>query len=273
MLLAAAAAVAAMPGIALATPRSLPFTYPYETLPEGALEVEQYIDLIPVRVARELPDGTTDGVVSMRSVLQTELEYGLTDKLEVALYFMFRQGASAGTPFMRFQGLKQRLRYRFKENGEWPINVGIYLELAELHNELEFEEKILLSRRFGALNIAANLWVEQEWYWQDRETKFIFNPTIGAAYELSPKLTIGAEYWVRGRFDKATAPATPAMDGALDDSPTATVHYAGPTVMLQGTKGFISVGVYARLDNLGSGVAVGDSFGKLWIRALIGIDL
>lgn len=265
-----AALALAAPAPALANPRPLPFSYPYETLPGGALEVEQYADLIPVRVARELPDGTTEGVVSVRSQLQTELEYGLTDRLEVALYFTFRQGGSATTPFLRFQGVKQRLRYRFKELGEWPINVGVYLEVAELHNEIELEEKLLLSRRFGALNVVANLWIEQEWYFQTEEVKHIYNPTAGVTYEVSPRLSLGAEYWARGRFDSDRGPTD--MDGTTDAT-TSTVHYAGPTLLLQAKKIWLSAGAYARLDTLGSGVAVGDPFGKVWIRALLGIDL
>ena len=71
-----------MPALASASPRPLPFSYPYETLPEGKLEVEQYTDLVPIRVERENPDGTLDGVFGVRSILQTELEYGLTDHID-----------------------------------------------------------------------------------------------------------------------------------------------------------------------------------------------
>lgn len=266
-----AVSLAASVAPAAANPRALPFSYPYETLSRDALEVEQYVDLVPVRVARELADGTTDAVTSLRSILTTELEYGITDRLEVALYFAFRQGGSADTPFLRFQGLKQRARYRFAEQGEWPINVGIYLEIAELHNELEFEEKILLSRRFGPLNVIANLWIEQEWYWQTEETKFIYNPTIGAAYEISPRLHVGAEYWVRGRFDSDDP--DDATNVGNSDNVTKAVHYAGPTLMFQGKKAWISAGVYARLDSLGSDVAVGEAYGKVWVRTVLGIDL
>jgi hypothetical protein len=269
-LLTAAAAALAAPAAALGSPRPLPFTYPYQTLPEGSLEVEQYVDLVPVRVVRELPDGTTEGVVSVRSELQTELEYGLTDRLEVALYFAFSQGGSATAPFLQFRGLKQRAHYRFAELGEWPVDVGVYLELAEGHSELEFEEKLLLSRQLGALNVAANLWVEQEWYFQTRETKYVYNPTVGATYEVSPRISLGAEYWVRGRFDKQRATTD---TGETSDSPRAAAHYAGPTLLLQAKQAWISVGAYARLDQLGSGVAVGDPFGKVWIRAVLGLDL
>jgi len=268
-LITASAAALAAPAAVHANPRPLPFTYPYQTLPEGSLEVEQYVDLVPVRVVRELPDGTTEGVVSVRSELQTELEYGLTDRLEVALYFAFSQGG-ATTPFLQFRGLKQRAHYRFADLGEWPVDVGVYLELAEGHSELEFEEKLLLSRQLGAFNVAANLWVEQEWYFQTRETKYVYNPTVGATYEISPRISLGAEYWVRGRFDKQRAMTD---TGETSDSPRAAAHYAGPTLLLQANKAWISIGAYARLDQLGGGVAVGDPFGKLWIRTIVGIDL
>jgi len=257
---------------AAANPRPLPFTYPYVTLPEGSLEVEQYVDLIPVRVARELADGTLEGVTSLRAQLTTELEYAVTDRLEVGLYFAFRQGASADTPFLRFQGLKQRARYRFAEVGEWPVDVGVYFEIAEFHDELEFEEKILLSRNFGAVTMVANLWVEQEYYFQTGETKHIYNPTIGGSYDVLPRLQIGAEYWARGRFD-STATMTNEMMTDTNDSPTRTAHYAGPTVLVQAEKAWLSVGAYARLDTLGDAPIVNDPYGKLWVRAIVGIDL
>ena len=265
--LTAATLVAATP--ARATPRPLPFTYPAETLPEGVLEAEQYADLVPVRVARE-DAADTQAVTSIRSVLQTELEYGITDRLELGFYFAFRQNASATSPYLQFQGVKQRLRYELSEPGVWPVDVGLYGEIAEFHDEFEFEEKILISKRFGRLGVAANLWVEQEYYFQLEEWKFIYNPTAGLWYEFSPAFSLGAEYWMRGRFDDPE-PTTSAS--GTSDAPTGTRHYAGPTVMLQSGDYFTSLGAYARLDNLGDDAIVGDQFGKVWFRWLIGIHL
>jgi hypothetical protein len=255
---------------ASANPHPLPFSYPYETLPEGKVEIEQYMDFVPVRVERENPDGTLDGVWGVRSVLTTEMEMGLTDHLEAGFYFQFRQGASSGTPFLRFDGVKQRLRYRFAETGEWPVDVGVYVELAELQNELELEEKILLSKRLGDVVLVANLWVEQEWYFQDRVTKYIYNPTVGAAYEISPTFHVGLEYWARGRFDDASDDPANA-DGS--DAPTTSHHYLGPTFLYQKGPVFFSLGVYARMDNLGDTATVGDQYGKIWLRSIVGLEL
>ncbi len=259
-----ALARALLPASGLADPHPLPYSYPYPTLPKGRVEVEEIANLIPMRVAREKEDGTRDAVTAVRSQLQTELELGITDRLELALYFSFHQSATAGTPAMRFDGLKQRLRYRFAEEGDWPIDLGVYFEVAEFYNEVEFEQKLLMSRRFGYLTTVCNLWVEQEYYFQDREWKLIYNPTLGATYEFSPNFMLGLEYWARGRFDETRAAAT-------SDAPTGTRHYLGPTFLLQSGEAWWSTGVYARMDHLGDSLRAEDPFGKVWIRTMIGL--
>lgn len=253
--------------VASANPHPLPFSYPYQTLAEAEVEVEEIVDLIPMRVAREKLDGTRDAVTALRSRLQTEVELGLTDRLELGLYFVFRQGATADTPALRFEGLKQRLRYRFAEEGDLPVDLGVYLEIAEFYNEIEIEQKLLLSRRFGYLTTSINLWVEQEYYFQDQEWKLIYNPTAGVVYELSPRFMLGLEYWVRGRFDDASA----STGDAAVDSPTAARHYLGPTFLLQSGPAWWSTGVYARLDNLPDAAVADDPYGKVWIRTMLGM--
>lgn len=252
---------------ALANPHPLPFSYPYQTLPKGRVEVEEIADLVPMRVAREKEDGTRDAVTALRYQLQTELELGVTDRLELALYFSFHQSATADTPAMRFDGMKQRLRYRFAEEGDLPVDMGLYFELAEFYNEVELEEKLLLSKRFGYLTAVSNLWVEQEYYFQTKEWKLIYNPTAGVHYEFSPNFMLGLEYWARGRFDQADA----ATGQATSDSPSGARHFLGPTVLLQSGEAWWSTGVYARLDNLGQSLQAEDPYGKVWVRTMVGL--
>ena len=162
---------------------------------------------------------------------------------------------------------EQRVRYRFAEEGDWPLDMGVYFELAEFHNEIEIEEKLLLSKRFGYLTLVSNLWVEQEYYFQTQEWKLVYNPTLGGVYELSPNLMLGLEYWARGRFNKDSA----AAGQASSDSPTAARHYLGPTILLQSGEAWWSTGVYARLDNLGEAAQAEDPYGKVWIRTMVGM--
>lgn len=252
---------------AAANPKKLPLSYGTQTMPEGGLEVEQYVDVIPMRVLRENADGTQEGVWATRYQLQTELEYGLTERLELGLYMAWRQGASADTPFLRFQGLKQRARFRVSDPASWPIGVAVYAEIAEFHDELELEEKLLLSWRRGPIEVVANLWVEQEYYFADDLWKFIYNPTLGATYELSPSATVGLEYWARGRFD---SPET-GVTGDDTDTGDVTRHYVGPTINLARGESWVTLGAYVRVDK--ADLAIGDSFGRVWVRLILGLGL
>lgn len=251
-------AALAAPTSALANPRNLPFSYNASTSARGELEVEQFVDIIPIRLEHELPDGSAESTMIPRYELETELEYGLTDRLEYGLYFAFRQGATVDTPVIRFQGIKQRLRWRFSRP-EWPVQLAAYGEVATFHDEIEVEEKLILDYRAGRVRALANLWIEQEWYFVDDDTKYVYNPTAGATYELSPAFTVGAEYWVRGRFD-----------AEMGDT---AHHYAGPTFLAQRGDYWIAAGLYARLDALGRATAIDDPFGKVWVRLIAGIGL
>lgn len=252
---------------ARATPHPLPFTYPYGTLPKGALELEQYLDMVPMRVVRETDSGS-ESVPAIRSNLETEIEYGISDHVEAAWYFVFRQSASSGTPAMRMMGVKQRVRIRFAETGELPVDLGIYLEVAEFYNEFEFEQKLLLSKRLGRFTLASNLWVEQEFYFQDKDWRYLYNPTGGFSYQVTPSFLLGLEYWARGRFDVAS----PEQEDVAE-APSKTHHYLGPTAMVQSEKGFASLGLYSRLDNIGKAAVPEDPWGQVWVRVLFGLDL
>jgi len=254
-------------GRAAANPKKLPFSYGTMTMPEGGLELEQYVDLVPMRVLRENDDGTLEGVWSTRYLLQTEMEYGLTERLELGLYLAWRQGASADTPFLRFQGIKQRARFRISDPASWPIGVAAYLEIAEFHDEIELEEKLLLSWRRGPFELVGNLWVEQEYYFADDLWKHIYNPTLGATYELTPSATVGLEYWARGRFDGLR----PDETGGDTDAGSTTKHYLGPTVTLQRGEHWMALGAYVRADT--GEIEIGDSFGRVWVRLIVGLGL
>ena len=267
----AALAVLAAPALAAADPRPLPIAEPYETLVEGKLELEQRVDVVPVRVARETPDGTLDGVWSLRSDLSSELRHGWSDKLELGVSFAVRQDASPRTPSLRLVGFGQRARYRLAEAGDLPVDAAIQVAVAEHHDGIALAQRLVLSRREGALVVLANLEVEQQYFFPTGEWKHAYLPAGGVAYELSPRITVGAEYWARGRFDRPRGGEVAVDDP--DDPRDRVYHYAGPAVMLQSGRVWIAAGAHLRLDRIASSGAAGDPFGKLWFRARLGIEL
>jgi hypothetical protein len=105
------------------------------------------------------------------------------------------------------------------------------------------------------VTVAANLWVEQEYYY-DQGWELFYNPTLGASYELSPHVSVGVEGWVRGRFDDSAQP---------------TRVFLGPVVLAQLGEYWASVGGYVRLDTLGDTLLVGENFGPLYLRAILGM--
>ena len=270
-LAAATVPLLAMRG-AQANPRPLPFTYPYATLPEDSLEVEQYVDVTPLRASETNADGSERRVWDRRYVLQTELEYGITDHLELGAYLVFAQDPSASDPVMRFDGTKERLRYRLAEQGELPIDVAFYLETAQFHDELELEEKLVLGKQLGKLSLQANAWIEQE-FDRGKDGVLVFNPTLGLAYQALSKLHVGIEYWARGRFGHHHDLAEVGTSQTASDFNASTHHFLGPTLSLQLGRLWWSVAPYLRLDHASRSAEVGDQFGKVWVRSVIGMDL
>ncbi|MFI5299260.1 MAG: hypothetical protein ACHREM_14290 [Polyangiales bacterium] len=245
---------------ARANPRPLPFTYIHESLPEGETEIEQYVDYVPMRVQSSLT-GATHWYGATQ--FQTEFEHGITDRLELGLYVTY-----APTPSEALQqsidltegtGFKERLRFKLADTGAWPIDVALYGEVTESQNEIELEGKVILQRRIGHLRVAANAWVEREYYFDGR-TNWVLNPTIGLTYDGSASVQPGIEYWMRAEYPDG-GPSTGAN------------HYLGPAVLLQLGRLWWSSGVYYRLNDASRRDDPGTGMAHVWVRSVIGFGL
>lgn len=244
-----------------ATPRPLPFTYIHETLPAGEAEIELYADATPLR----LVDAAAVPSTRLVPQYQVEVEYGLTDRLELGLYLVYVPTDFSGllyAPHMtEGSGLKQRLRYRFADAGRWPVDLALYGELAENDREIEFEAKIILQRRVGPFRIAANAWAELEYEWAASEKALVVNPTAGVVLEKWITAQPGIEYWMHGEYVNGPG-------WVIKPS-----HYVGPTLMLQFGKIWWSSGVYLRANGLETPApGSGDPTGAVWARSIVGIS-
>jgi hypothetical protein len=105
-------------GLARATPVPLPFTYPYETLSKGEAEDELYGDMSLTRVNADPADPTKGQLWEPAYVLQNEIEYGVSDHLELAWYQVFEANpVDGGGNVAQFDGFKFRARLRLAEAG------------------------------------------------------------------------------------------------------------------------------------------------------------
>lgn len=249
---------------ARATPRTLPFSYAYETLAQGEAEVEQYVDVTPVKAL-----STSSGKPSWVGLFsfQTELELGLTDHLELGLYAVVTPGAGdgfVGAGTLAGSGAKQRLRWRLFEEGELPVDLSLYAEVVETATEIELEGKWDLQKRFGNLRAIANLWAEHEFYF-DGHREWVLNPTLGMSYQVSPTFQPGFEAWSRTEL-----PTSPPPIRAFGLGPHV---YVGPTLLLNLGKIWWSNGFYLRVSDAARSVAAGDAFGRVWVRSVVGVNL
>jgi hypothetical protein len=250
---------------AQANPRVFPFTYTVDTMPKGELELEQYVDCIPVRVTDAATGahswyGSTD--------FQTELEYGLTAKLELGLYVTFaptpeQQYYVTPTPIVG-NGLKERLKYRFAEAGEWPVDLGVYGELVEDQRELELEAKILLERRLGPVRIAANFTGEREYYFSSQKD-WVLNPSAGVSVEATPAVQPGVESFLWSEYTSPKVSPRP-----FDLGPHV---YVGPTLLSQFGRLWWNLGAYARVTDTSHKMQAGEAYGNFWVRSVIGYEL
>jgi hypothetical protein len=230
------------------------------------MEIEQFVDLAPTRA---LSSSLGRPVWYGATQLQSEIEYGITDHLELGLYVTFVPNpgeAFASTPAMlEGNGSKQRLRLRLAEEGEWPVDTGLYLEVVENQREIEVEAKILLHRRVGPARFMVNLSAEHEFYFTGQRD-WVVNPTGGVSFEVSPTFQPGVEAWMFAELP---------TQGVASPRPFAlTPHvYCGPTAHLNLGKLWMSAGAYLRLDQRGRSVQPGDTFSSVWMRGLVGVEL
>jgi len=246
---------------ASATPKELPFTYPYQTLAKGELELEQYTDVSPVRATTA--DGTKAWVLP--PAFQTEFEYGITNRLEIALYVAFSPGAGDGytnVPALGDTGIRQRLRYRFADQDVLPIDIAVYGEVSELSDNIELETKLILSKQLGDFHLMANLVGSRILAYQG-PSAWEISPSAGVSYQVNPIFHPGLEYWNKTEFP----------DDGERDFDAGPHHYAGPVMMFNWGKLWWSTGVYARMSDLHHTLDAGESFGRVYGRTIVGLSL
>jgi len=185
--------------------RIFPYTYPYMTLPEGGLEIEHYLEAGYM----EMDNPDTQFIEKDTEVFwehEVELEYGITDHWDLGIYHVFEE---APYESFEYRGAKLRTRYRFAEEGQWPVDTGVYLEVAYFDNEVELEQRLILAKILGKLEVDFNLKVEQEFEKEkpenEWETEYVLNPLLGIGYHFNRKFAAGIEYSGAVEFENAEA--------------------------------------------------------------------
>ena len=180
---------------ARADQRNYVWTYEYSTLAKGNAEIEFYqTAVMKDRSARSASDWTQ----------QLELEYGVTDHLDVGIYQVYEQAAD--TSSLTYAGFKFKMRYRIAEKNTLPVDVLLYAEHIEsTTGDNAFECKLVLAKDLGKLNLAYNQIYERAYNTGKGEQEY----TAGVSYEVAPWLRIGVES--KGSYTEGEFAAGPTL--------------------------------------------------------------
>jgi hypothetical protein len=223
-------------------------TYEAVTAPKGELDVETWNTFAP--------QGEVDGGPAsrgMRSMI--ELEYGITDRWDAALYNML--DVTSGDTDSGYAGLKIETRYRPTDRGEWIVDPVFYLEFQQLFRgdaNQKYEGKLIVAKDIGNVNIAANVAFEEE-----RTTEPAWNTEVeyaaGTSYALSPAWILGAE--VFGKAEKGE------MGGVENRT------WAGPALSWAGGGRGALRGVWV---TLAGGAGFTDDSDSYYARLIVGLQ-
>ncbi|HEY4717042.1 MAG TPA: hypothetical protein VII00_08050 [bacterium] len=169
--------------IAAADRRSYVWTYEYLTIPAGEGEIEYYY----TQQTGSL-NNFTDTTILKHWV---EIEHGITDHWDIALYQTFAQKPESS---LIYEGFKIRTRYRFSESGILPVNPLLYFEYIRNfpEKEDEFEGKLILGKNIKRFNISAN--IVGEFKIEDGKVETEPEAILAVSFEPGPNFKLGTEY-------------------------------------------------------------------------------
>ncbi len=178
-----------------AAQKSFVWTEEYSTLSAGGTEVEFWTTAVtPDRKTRSSSDWDQ----------KIELEYGITDRLNVALYQVYEQAADSHS--LTYVGYNIELKYRIAEQNRLPVDILLYAEHEESTIEGGVNEgKIILAKEIGKVSIAYNQIYEKV----DNEHQGDHGYAAGICYEIIPWLRAGIES--KGSYTHGSYAAGPTL--------------------------------------------------------------
>ncbi len=207
-----AAALLAAPAASRADRRYYGETYDATTAAPGSLDVELWATHASAPRANAGAPGQWD--------YQLELETGITQRWDVAAYGVVRQIAGADP---ELAAVKLESRYALAAPGTWFVDPVLYVELQKTIVEdrpFSVEEKLILARDFGPLNVSLNGAAEQEFVGGEVEPEYSY--AFGTSWEFVPAFRLGGEIF----GDRAKVPTGSGSEAF------AWQAWAGPAVSL-----------------------------------------
>ncbi len=199
------------------------FVYNYETTTaaKGSFELENWVTWETWRGG-----GDNSNLWKFRH----EIEYGITDRLQLGVYVanwtLAYDAMHRGST--RYESAAAELIYRLTDPRTDALGSAVYLEVEAGHDLFALEGKLLLQKNFGKWIVAWNGVVEAEWTGRGLQERVgNLEQTFGVSYEFTPKFSAGAEL---------------VHEVSLDDWSKSGPHvlFAGPNVAWRFKRGYIT---------------------------------
>lgn len=175
--------ILAAPAVADAHARDYLVNQPYFTAKRGEFEVTSWNDM-------NFSEADNSG--TYHSKHQLELEYGITDHLQLAYYEVYTWDRAKDWERDAF---KIEAKARFAEAGQWPVDIALYTEYKnpDGHRSVssdELENKVILSKDVGRWNLIGNVIFEKK---LNTHSDWEFGYTAGVSYGVTPRTRLGLE--------------------------------------------------------------------------------
>jgi hypothetical protein len=171
-----------LPSICFAGARHFTFLYEAPTAAPGSFEIENY-------ATTRFTNGFTE------AVFRNELEIGITEHFQASIYFAnwnyTRRGADRG---VHYESTSVEVIHNLTNPVTDPIGISLYQEISAGRRVFESESKLILQKNFGPLILAYNFTLEAAWEGEGLgERNGELQNIFGASYELTPRVSVGAE--------------------------------------------------------------------------------
>jgi Family of unknown function (DUF6662) len=222
-----------------------PFAYTYltEVLPQGGMEIEQWLTW-----KHKKPQEKFDQLQG-----RTEFEYGFSNRFQGALYLNYEhtkiepEGPGAPNDFddtTKFTGVNAEFIYQVWSPFTDPFGFALYFEPSIGDGERALEFKLLFQKNFfeDRLIFATNFILEYEWEHEAEEDIWehasAFEITVALAYRVAPGWFAGVEFLNENEY------AEHIFSGAHAE---VSKFYFGPTIHYATQNWWATLGFYKQL--------------------------
>lgn len=185
--------------------RGYVWTYDATTMPKGMAEAEYYL-------TAKVRDTAAQENSSWQH--QVELEYGLTDRLDISMYQMWKESRTAEEDSFTYEGFKLRSRYQLLSRGAFLLDPLLYVEYmrkSALEDPDVLEAKLVLSKDIGKIHFAYNQVLEQE---LEDGSEAEHGYACGARVDIRDGASIGIES--KGNYTDGAYAAGPTLAAATE---------------------------------------------------------